>query len=67
MKYRFAIVDTTEYSVVRASDDEQELRAALYKMRKQRYIDEHPGRPAWEYDKMKHDNGYNLIKYAVMA
>ena len=68
MKYRYAIVDLEDYSVVRcADDDNEEIRTALYKFRKDRYIAEHPGRPSWEYDKLRHDNGYNLIKYAVIA
>ena len=39
---------------------EEKAREILYKLRKQRYIDEHPDSPEWMYDTMKHDNGYNL-------
>lgn len=67
MRYRFAILDIMNNTIVRASDNETEIRKELYEIRKRRYIDEHPGRPVWEYDTIKHDNGYNLIKYAVMA
>ena len=67
MKYRYSIVDLKEYSIVRCFDDETEARSALYELRKHRYIDEHPGRPIWEYDTIKHDNNYNLMKYTVIA
>lgn len=68
MKYRYAIIDLTDYSVVRTFDeDNADVRTVLYELRKKRYQEEHPDRPSWEYDTMKHDNNYNLVKYTVIA
>lgn len=68
MKYKYAIVDLENYSAIRFFDEDTDaVKKELYVLRKQRYTAEHPGRPSWEYDKMKHDNGYNLVKYTVIA
>lgn len=65
--YKFIIVNLEDMSIVRWFEDEQEARKKLYEIRKHRYIDEHPDRPKWEYDTMKHDNGYNLYKIKLVA
>ena len=68
MKYKYAIVDLENYSAIRFFDEDTDaVRKELYVLRKQRYIAEHPELPSWKYDTMKHDNGYNLVKYAVIA
>lgn len=68
MAYRFAIIDLTDYSVIKSFDeDNADVRTVLYELRKKRYQAEHPDRPTWEYDTIKHDNNYNLVKYTVIA
>lgn len=75
MEYRLAILDLLGGAegddIVKTfrEEDEEFAKAELWKLRKARYIKEHPGRPYFEYDRMKHDNGYNLIKvkYTVIA
>ena len=66
-KYIYIIIDLEDMGIVRWCESEQEARLFLYKVRKQRYIDENPNRPPWEYDTMKHDNGYNLYKVKLVA
>lgn len=63
----YVIFDLDNMSIVRFFSKEDEAKQMLYELRKQRYIDEHPGRPEWEYDTMKHDNGYNLYSCKLMA
>ena len=63
----YVIFDLDNMSIVRFFSKEDEAKQMLYELRKQRYIDEHPDRPEWEYDTMKHDNGYNLYKCKLVA
>ena len=68
MRYKFAIINIMNgFQFVKSFDNEDVARSEIYKLRKAKYIAEHPDRPAYEYDLMKHDNGFNLIKYQVIA
>ena len=60
--YKYIIINNEDNSIVRWHKEEQEARESLYKIRKHKYIDEHPDLPKDTYDKMMHDNGYNLYK-----
>ena len=68
MKYKYAIVDIINgFQFVKSFDNEDVARSEIYKLRKAKYIADYPERPAYEYDLMKHDNGFNLIKYTIIA
>ena len=68
MKYKYAIVDVVNgFRFVKSFDNEDVARSEIYKLRKARYMAYYPDRPAYEYDLMKHDNGFNLIKYTIIA
>ena len=53
--------------IVSIFEDEDSAKERIYSLRKARYQAEHPHRPVWEYDTMRHDNGYNVIKFTTIA
>ena len=67
MKKLYGILDLESMHIVRTFEDEATANERAYEFRKRRYQDEHPNRPFWEYDTMKHDNGFYVIKYEIIA
>lgn len=64
---KYIIVDLERNMIVRWFDNEDEAKESLYRIRKHKYIDEHPTSPKYEYDTIKIDNGYNLFKIKLTA
>ena len=63
----FCVIDILENKIVFNTKDEETARNKLYELRKNRYINDHPDRPLYEYDMLKIDNGYNLFKLKLVG
>ena len=66
-EYRYIIIELNNMKAVKWFKNEQDAKKEIYKLRKQKYIDDNPGRPKWEYDTLKIDNGFNLFKVKLVG
>lgn len=66
-EYRYIIIELNNMKVVKWFKNEQDAKEEIYKLRKQKYIDDHPNRPEWEYDTLKIDYGFNLFKVKLVG
>lgn len=73
MKYRYGIIDTIDNRIklVISFDNIDDAKKELHTVRAKRYATDTDGYISplrmIEYDRLGHDNNYNLIKYQVIA
>lgn len=72
MKYIYGIIDTAEaYKMVKTFTKIEEAKEEIHRMRAVRYATDADGKihpeKLIEYEKLGHDNFYNLIKFCVVA